>query len=85
MVDFLVVKVPFAYNAILERPTLRMFEVLASTYYLMVKFPTDQGVGELRGDQVTARECYFNSVKYQGGLLQNLTVIASKAKLSRGR
>ena len=24
----------------------------------MIKFPTDYGVGELRGDQVAARECY---------------------------
>ena len=24
----------------------------------MVKFPTDYGVGELRGSQVAARECY---------------------------
>ena len=25
----------------------------------MIKFPTDYGVGELRGDQVDARECYI--------------------------
>ena len=25
----------------------------------MIKFPTDYGVGELRGDQVAARECYI--------------------------
>ena len=24
----------------------------------MIKFPTDYGVGELRGNQVVARECY---------------------------
>ena len=24
----------------------------------MIKFPTDYGVGELRGNQVAARECY---------------------------
>ena len=28
------------------------------TYYLKVKFPTDDGVGEVKGDQVLARECY---------------------------
>ena len=25
----------------------------------MIKFPTDYGVGELRGDQVAAHECYI--------------------------
>ena len=28
------------------------------TYYLKVKFPTAHVVGEIRGDQVLARECY---------------------------
>ena len=27
-------------------------------YYLKVKFLTTHGVGEIRGDQVLARECY---------------------------
>ena len=25
----------------------------------MIKFPTDYGIGELRGDQVAVRECYI--------------------------
>ena len=25
---------------------------------MMIKFPTEYRIGELRGDQVTARECY---------------------------
>ena len=25
----------------------------------MIKFPTEYGIGELRGNQVTARECYI--------------------------
>ena len=47
-----------AYNAILGRPTLNSWKVVTSTYHLMIKFPTDYGVGELRGSQVAARECY---------------------------
>ena len=33
-------------------------EAVTSTYHLMIKFPTDYGVGELRGNQVAAHECY---------------------------
>ena len=29
-----------------------------STYCLKVKFPTDNGVSEVRGDQILAKECY---------------------------
>ena len=28
-------------------------------YNLMIKFPTEYGIRELRGDQVAARECYI--------------------------
>ena len=58
-VTFLVVDCSFAYNAILGRPTLNSWKAVTSTYHLMIKFPTDYGVGELRGDQVAARECYI--------------------------
>ena len=45
---FLVVDYSFAYNAILGRPTLNSWKAVISTYHLMIKFPTDYGVGELR-------------------------------------
>ncbi|XP_075659059.1 uncharacterized protein LOC142628917 [Castanea sativa] len=55
-VAFLVVNCSSTYNAIIGRPTLNSWKVVTSTYHLMIKFPTDYGVGELRGDQVAARE-----------------------------
>ena len=58
-VTFLVVDCSFTYNAILERPTLNSWKAITSTYHLMIKFPTDYGVGELCGNQVAARECYI--------------------------
>ena len=58
-VTFLVVDCWSAYNAILERPTLNSWKAVTSTYHLMIKFPTDYGVGELCGNQVAARECYI--------------------------
>ena len=58
-VTFLVVDYSSAYNGILGRPTLNSWKAATSTYHLMVKFPTEYGIGELRGDQVAARECYI--------------------------
>ena len=57
-VTFLVVDYSSAYNVILGRPTLNLWKVVTSTYHLMIKFPTDYKVGELRGSQVATRECY---------------------------
>ena len=48
----------FAYNGIIGRPTLNSWKAATSTYHLMIKFPTEYEIGELRGDQVAAWECY---------------------------
>ena len=56
--DFLVVNCPSSYNVIIGRPTLNRWKAATSTYCLKVKFPADNGVGEIRGDQILARECY---------------------------
>ncbi|XP_042954631.1 uncharacterized protein LOC122291046 [Carya illinoinensis] len=65
MVDFLVVKAPSSYNAILECPTLNNLRALTSTYHLKMKFSTDLGVGEVHGEQVLARECYAQELRYE--------------------
>ena len=57
-VTFLVVNYSSAYYAIIGQPTLNSWKAITSTYHLMIKFPTEYGVGELRGDQVAACECY---------------------------
>ena len=56
--DFLVVNYPLSYNVILGRPILNRWKAATSTYCLKVKFPTDNDIGEVRGDQILARECY---------------------------
>ncbi|KAI3465163.1 hypothetical protein Pfo_021826 [Paulownia fortunei] len=74
MVKFLVVNTPSTYNMILGRPSLNLFHAVASTYYMKLKFPTHEGIGEAIGDQRMARECYANTLqktsaklKRQGG------------------
>nr|XP_023904376.1 uncharacterized protein LOC112016102 [Quercus suber] len=37
----------------------KQLEGCKSTYHLSVKFPTEQGVGQVHGDQLAARECYL--------------------------
>ena len=58
-VTFLVVDCSSTYNDILRRPTLNSWKAATSTYHLMIKFPTEYKIGELRGDQVASRECYI--------------------------
>ena len=58
-VTFLVVHCSSAYNVILGWPILNSWKAITSTYHLMIKFPTDYGVGELHGNQVAAHECYI--------------------------
>ena len=53
-ITFLVVDCSSAYNAILRRPTLNSWKAATSTYHLMIKFPTEYGVGELCESQVAA-------------------------------
>ena len=31
----------------------------------MIKFPTEYGIGELRGDQVATRECYIAMLEFE--------------------
>ncbi|XP_065620979.1 uncharacterized protein LOC112020938 [Quercus suber] len=56
--DFLVVDCPSSYNVIIGRPALNKWKASTSTYCLKVKFPTENGIGEVKGDQILARECY---------------------------
>ena len=57
-IEFLIVDCPSSYNVILGRLTLNCLKVATSTYCLKFKFPIDHKIGEIRGDQVLAREYY---------------------------
>ena len=57
-IDFLVVDCPSSYNMIIGWLALNKFKASTSTYYLKMKFPMENGVGEVWGDQAFAQECY---------------------------
>ena len=63
MVRFLLIDRPSAYNAIVRRATLNELRAVMSTLHLKMKFPTDPGVEEVKGDQRVARQCYNISMK----------------------
>ena len=45
------------------RPSLNAIMVVLSAYHMVIKFPTENGVGMVRGDQWVARECYLALMK----------------------
>ncbi|GAV66292.1 hypothetical protein CFOL_v3_09802 [Cephalotus follicularis] len=63
---FLVVDTLSPYNAIIGRPELNLMEAIVSTRHLLMKFPTRFGVGEARGDQQAARQCYITAISDKG-------------------
>ena len=46
-IDFLVVDCPSSYNMIIGQPALNKFKTSTSTYYLKMKFPTENGIEEV--------------------------------------
>ena len=63
IVRFLTVDAPSAYNVLLGRPSLNAIKAIPSAYHMVIKFPTTNEVGMVRGDQRVARECYSASMK----------------------
>jgi hypothetical protein len=63
MVRILLIDQPSAYNAIIGRAALNGLRAITSTPHLKMKFPTDQRVVEVKGDQWVARQCYNVALK----------------------
>ncbi|KAK3023914.1 hypothetical protein RJ639_043457 [Escallonia herrerae] len=84
MLDFVVVKIPSAYNAILRRPALNRLQAIVSTYHLKMKFPTEHGIGEVKGDQTTARQCYVASCRSKNKEALIIEDLQEDTKIQRG-
>ncbi|KAJ0968985.1 hypothetical protein J5N97_021862 [Dioscorea zingiberensis] len=67
MIDFLILRCPSSYNAIVGRPSLCKLAIVPSPYHQKLKFQTEEGNGEVRGDQASSRECYSTLLRYQTG------------------
>ncbi|GFS38388.1 hypothetical protein Acr_00g0057190 [Actinidia rufa] len=47
------------------RPTLGGIKAITSTYHLKLKIPTSSGIGEIKGDQRVARQCFISAMKIE--------------------
>ncbi|XP_072076433.1 uncharacterized protein [Arachis hypogaea] len=65
-IDFIIVDVASAYNALIGRTTLNRLGTVVSTPHLCMKFPTPEGIATIRGDQKLARKCYNESLNLRG-------------------
>ncbi|KAI5351751.1 hypothetical protein L3X38_004642 [Prunus dulcis] len=61
--QFLIVDCPTAYNVIVGRTTLTRVKAHLSPHMLLMKFPTPNGTGAIRGNQLSARTCYATALK----------------------
>jgi hypothetical protein len=84
MVKFLVVEGRSAYNVILGRPALNDLGAITSTPHFCMKFPTNAGVGVVRGDQKAARMCRPSRRCREMGEIA-ITVPGADRGLGRGR
>ncbi|XLU71123.1 hypothetical protein S245_030176, partial [Arachis hypogaea] len=65
-IDYIVVDVGTAYNALIGRTMLNLLGTVVSTLHLCMKFPTTEGIATVRADQKTARHYYNESLNLRG-------------------
>ena len=80
ILPFVVLDVESHYNAFLGRPALAEFRACIAPWCLLLKFPTDSGVGTMRGDQATGRACYVAELKM---LMKRLNIDAKDDSASQ--
>ncbi|XP_043699929.1 uncharacterized protein LOC122650592 [Telopea speciosissima] len=73
-VKFMVVRSVVAFNATLGCPSLTALHAIISPVHLKMKFPTENGIEEIRGDQKKARECYATFVKQNKRNVQGMAM-----------
>lgn len=84
VIDFLVVDYALAYNATLGRPALNQLRAVTLTYHLLICFPMEKGIREIKGDQMTARECYMTSLKGEPAPRENMSIDSLEVRDERG-
>ena len=65
MINFYVVNSPTPYNIILGRNWHTPKKAIYSSYDLVMKFPTEHGLAEVRGGQQVPKDCMCVALKRQ--------------------
>jgi hypothetical protein len=68
--EFFVLNAFSPYNAILGRPWLHRMGTVPSTLHQRLRFPTPQGVMEILGDQLAAKQCLVAAIRHKSQLPQ---------------
>ncbi|XP_028061232.1 uncharacterized protein LOC114264732 [Camellia sinensis] len=71
IIEFNVIDTPSTYNIILERPWLHVMRVVPSTLHQLLQFQTEQGIKEVRGDQVQVKNCFMVAMKYTSNVRES--------------
>ena len=66
-VTFIIVSSFSLYIAILGRPWIHSMRSIPSALHVKIKFPTEQGVTVIKGDQQAARQCLTAVVNWKQG------------------
>ena len=66
-VRFMIVSSFFPYTTILGRPWIHSMRAVPSTLHVKIKFPTEQGVTVIRGDQQATRQCLIVVMNWKWG------------------
>ena len=64
-VDFIVVNSFSPYTAIVARPWLHALGAVSSTLHQKVKYPSEDRIKELVGDQSMAQQCLMSAILHQ--------------------
>uniref|UniRef100_A0A2N9G0X2 RNA-directed DNA polymerase n=1 Tax=Fagus sylvatica TaxID=28930 RepID=A0A2N9G0X2_FAGSY len=83
--EFIVVRASSPYNAIMGRDWLHRMRAVPSTLHQKLRFPTADGVMELNGDQVAAKQCVLAATKKKAGGSETAKVGSGKSHDSLGR
>jgi hypothetical protein len=61
--EFLVINMPSPYTAIMGRRWLHILKAVPSSLHQKLRFPTDFGIMEIKGDQVASKQCIMAAIK----------------------
>jgi len=64
-VDFIVVNAYSPYTPIVARPWLYTLDAVSSTLHQKVKYPSEDRIEELVGNQSMARQCLVSAILHQ--------------------